>query len=1173
MGKRKTAGASRIHRELTERGYTKDGALLRAVRRRTGEAAAQSGVTRRKFIERVALAGAAIGTPALLAACGGSSDDEAPDGPAPGNERRTLFFNLSHLGSADTTHYLNVAGRKYSLTKVGDQPHVLQQAREGNEFLRAVPDDKITHLVEGAEFASGAVTLAYLTCNEQPDTGTWEMTSLYFNIPPGAAAHAYARARAATPSGALALSGKRRAYGLRAAMTEQDLRDEQALVDSNSHAEALVGLHPDLASIEPNSAAHVHNNYISPDTDTQFLALVLQSMGPAVPPGSANVNGATPWATLRPILDETKSPPVPYKKSDGKLNQYFPDWDPQIDENVAPAIGGVTALVKNDESLGADVTGIGVPTAPIGALAGKLWLRRDGIATVVQGASQARADGTLKFDFLHKNGDAGLQFPDPVTTVLADGRVQVRLDNIFNWFLRFLGVYVRFYDANDNVMPSAGLPPDTIPGQTKVESGLNQTNSLFLGVLPPPYTFLGIPVGPGFVSEAFNIPKGASRVTFILGGMGGNGSDAFEGDPDDYEIVGGLMTFFVNFAMVSFFMAIGTSTIDKDLKVIAGIVSAIASELVAILVAVFDWRNVTAVGVIGLMARMLGVILSVLAGSAKGLFALSAALAAITGTAELIDTIPLAGQVARAVAAFVGGVQLAQSFVETAVSPPVYAYDGALTHDLAVNVGPDPKNNQFPQVPAGYTLYYKASYLFDNGTAHVVPSVVVDPAQTKPIPIKFTGIPRGGQVNISIGFYARKSTTGEGQSDWCAGFGTTGLFDNSVDQAPDITIQQVTIPIQTSTQYLHTRKTTLDAQANHVWANTPNGPRFVPPPGGQEPGLGDFRGITVRQGTSQPPLEGYVGYAWKAYSSSVNDCNAGSPGQLDQLANLNTDAGNAGANAQRGYVNGACGMQSGARLGYSLLGNGLLANLRTPRVPQNFYLDSNTLHIRQVQLDPPAFASPQSGESFGRLNMDSTRLLMHPAGHVVSINSENHKIETLKLPGASVSDAVAARSYRARSYSGQGSRPGLVTSPTAAAISPDGVILVLEGSDGNNRIQAFDLGGNPVQFFTKQSKPYFLQLDATPDAQYLDLAVEFTGYLYVLSKDGSNNHRLDIYHPAQAGTSPICTTHGVNAAKLTVDFWRSVYTLNYEVLLLPSGAIPNLTEPSVSLWVPTPPAI
>jgi hypothetical protein len=208
------------------------------------------------------------------------------------------------------------------------------------------------------------------------------------------------------------------------------------------------------------------------------------------------------------------------------------------------------------------------------------------------------------------------------------------------------------------------------------------------------------------------------------------------------------------------------------------------------------------------------------------------------------------------------------------------------------------------------------------------------------------------------------------------------------------------------------------------------------------------------------------------------------------------------------------------------------------------------------------------------LNFLSDSLLLHPAGHLVSINNVNHKIETHKIPADAMADADAMVHLVAQVKSGKGSRPGLLDSPVASAISPDGVILILEV--GNNRIQAFDLGGNPVRHFLKQSgpntSPYSLTLSQTDPMQgwqYLDLAVEYTGYMYVLSyNQNSFEYRLDIYHPDQADTNPISTTHNINAAKLTVDFWRSVYTLNYEVLQLPGRAAAPLTEPSVSLWTP-----
>jgi hypothetical protein len=527
--------------------------------------------------------------------------------------------------------------------------------------------------------------------------------------------------------------------------------------------------------------------------------------------------------------------------------------------------------------------------------------------------------------------------------------------------------------------------------------------------------------------------------------------------------------------------------------------------------------------------------------------------------ANWIDSVPVAGQIARAFAGVVGAVQLAETSIEVALSPAVYRFDLALTHDLPVKVLPGADG--FPPQAPGYAYYYKVTYLFDEGSAHVLDSVPLDP-QAASIDVLLKGIPRGGKVNIKVGIYARAANVPEGQNDWCAGYASTGPIDNTLDQTQPITITRTKIPIQATTRYLHTRKTTLDAGNRHRWLDSAVAPPFVRPGRGQTPSLGDFRSITVRQATLQPPQAGYVGYSWQAYSSGISGCGSPAPGQFDQMANLNTNALDEGVHAQDGYATGACGLPTGVTVSYDLLDQAGL----------NFYLDTQTGHVRQVQLgNPPGFASVGSGESFGKFNLSSNRVLMHPSGHLFSISNAHHKLERLDLATAPMSDADASFKLIARTFSGLGTRPGLMTSPVAAAISPDGAILVLEGSGSNRRLQAFDVGGNPMPYFKQQARPYFLPLTATAGNEYLDLAVEFTGYLYVLSKDASENHRLDIYHPGQSGTLPICTTQGINAAKLAVDLWRSVYTLNYEMLRLPDGSPPAFTEPSVSLWVPPPP--
>jgi hypothetical protein len=90
--------------------------------------------------------------------------------------------------------------------------------------------------------------------------------------------------------------------------------------------------------------------------------------------------------------------------------------------------------------------------------------------------------------------------------------------------------------------------------------------------------------------------------------------------------------------------------------------------------------------------------------------------------------------------------------------------------------------------------------------------------------------------------------------------------------------------------------------------------------------------------------------------------------------------------------------------------------------------------------------------------------------------------------------------------------------------------------------------------------------------QYLDVAVEPKGYIYVLmvaqaQTQDKPTFMLDIYNPNGSVLLDKPQT-GVNAARLTVDQWRSMFTLNFNVVLGPNGR----TEPGVSAWEPSTPA-
>lgn len=1101
-------------------------------------------IARREFLSRAAAAGMAMGLPPLLSSCGGDSGADAA--PAE-TESRLLFFNLSGSRHIATEHHLNIAGRRFRLTPVAEAPHVLHLARQGNGFLRGVSETSITHHVE-ASLPANAVALGYVSCLEDPAAGTWAMSSLYLSLP-----HSAYEAAATRLRGQNLRSAKRRFYGFPAALGAADLREEAMLVDSHDHASALIGAHAELLSLDPESAAYIHVGHIGPDQTTIHLAATLQARGMATVQQSPGQHNQAGWATLRPLMNDGASPPVPYCKSDGKLNIYLPDWHPDVDIGVARAVMAVHPLVRDDETLGLDAT----PAASAGTRSaqetrGRIWRRRDGFGHVERKTAVA-ADAPAAMTFTSATPEAGLHVTQPGIDGSA-GALSITLGNVENWFLRWLGVWLRFYgtDPNAGPIPAAQLPANTLSTfQGTHPFGSDTVDALFVGTLPPVGSVAGIPYSPGTFSAVIKKPAQAASMEVLYGGLGLSGS---LDDQQRLRLPGENATVFFNYYIVSLFMAAGGSGLEGAGGLFIELCArGIIEELGEIRTAVANNQEISPEALVLAFCKTVFD-----AGTSTLIEQIMQFILVKLTAAAVIDSIPAMGTIARAVSVALDVIDLAETTIEIGLSPPIYRFNLVLTHSLSTVIQPQSLNNapgRFPTTAAGETLYYRVSYMFDYGTPHLMEPVEVQGGSATPITVTLANIPLGGRVNIVIGFYIRKAGTAPGQNDWCAAQGSTGLVDNNGATAPDIHVQDIKKPIQASTIYIHTGKTVLDAGGRHAWQPDPDGsrqPGYLPPPGDQQPSLGGLRDITVRQ-------DRYVGYAWQGYSAGRAGCASNAPGQFDYAANVGVYPGS----AEQGYASTGCGLASGSALGYSLLSD------EAPHV----YLDPDQLYLRPVILGAaPAFPTPAAGLALGRLNLASSGLLLHPSGQVVSINNENSKLEMLRMPAKAVDEASAGRLHLARTYAGAGSRPGLMRAPVAAAVSSDGVILVLEGSDGNNRIQAFDTGGNSVPYFKKQPRPYFLQLPASSNALYLDLAVEYSGYLYVLSRGDNDVHRLDIYHAEQAGAAPICSTVGINAARLAVDFWRSVYTLNYEVLRLPDGNIPaTLTEPSISLWVPPAP--
>ncbi len=1084
-----------------------------------------NGASRREFLGAAAAAGATLAlAPHLESAA------------APATELRTLFFNFSHEDYEGHTYYLVMGKNRYLLAPASASSQALASARQTNRFVQALPTTAITHVLANVQLPANAVQLSYTIKNPNTTTGTWDMSNMYLYVPQTSVSYAYAMASKGLLAGdSLPLSAKRMKYGLTAATSLQDVFDEQDVVDSTDWAKAMVNVHPEMLSADPNSASHIQNNLISA-RDTFQLSQQLEAAGPATPQQFATANNSGGWATLVPYTDDDGVTPLKNTTGNNKgLILYNAQWQPSINTFVAGAMKPTSSAVKNDTTLGTDVSA-GAESLSATNLTGVIWCRNDGITSVTQSPVAAGAlESTPGVNYALSNITPNFNgYSLDANTSVSGDTVTVTL-NFTNWYLRWLGLFIQFYDANGKVVPKSKLPPGI--GDNNAFGLDTQNSEVFIGTITPEFTIFGIPVQASKNAVTFPFPTSVASSANILASGLGLGSHTHQ----DTEFFGIVMTSVFNLSLPALLIAFAIGAqVDVCIKTV--VIPSVNGALI-------EFFNSAAGGTAAQFATIFwrALVKGLLnpAGPLKSLLeSLAAFLAEAEVTTAFEDAIPIVGAILQAIGALGAEAEIAETACEVVLSPWTYAYSLVGTHDLNVTLNPDPGDKGgFPAAAATYTV----TAIFDNGTPHVqnlkMPGETV---KTLP-PVVFQGVPLGGNVTVSVAFYTTDGTlVGHGS--------VTG--SNDVSAAPSITITEVQLPITSATIYHHKQKTTLDAQGNHVWAcaaapPVPSAPSFCQ----SNPGnLCSFRNITVSS-------LGYLGYGWQSYST--DSCNPGGAGQLDQMANIFISNGS-GGNAQNGYAFTPCAIEPGTKLVYDPLG----------RPGLNYYLDTtnNQNLVRQVQLMPPSFANPHENNAWGKFNLNPDDVLLHPAGALVSINSENSRMESLHLPAAPVSDAEAGVSLLANLHGGLGTRPGLFDAPTVTTITSDGVILILES--GNNRIHAVDLASNAVRHFTKQPTPYFLNFSETGGAgtQYLDIAVEFSGLIYVLSSSNSV-YRLDIYDPNQTGTNPLSTTMGFNAAKVTVDYWRNVYSLNYEVLKLPNGSLPSngVTEPSVSQWIPAVP--
>jgi hypothetical protein len=961
----------------------------------------------------------------------------------------------------------------------------------------------------------------------------------------------------------------------------------QAVMDYLSDARALIFHHPDLINNDPGVTGIIDEYMDSPQIDAMFQSVAMQMRVMGQPTETSG------WARLEPFTPE----PNP--------DTHIPDetfYFAQPTLTIIEAAGSVaTAMMKATKN---DVR-----------LEGKKWEQQTGLSVedengpdqlTLAARIQTESGDDWRASLTNTREINGFKIEIPETNS-AEKKVKLKLTN---FYIRYLGAYIRFYDADGNAMSVPEWRSDNFIANLITEVINIQYDDLrFIGQIQPINNIMAIPIAadPGKLEVTIEFPPDAVSASIYGAGLG-TGSNPWPKTP----IVGGILTGVLNLGVPAFMLAFAVAA--QSYKPLYDIIEELSANK-KFVGAVIAGGVVFFGGQFSVGAAHREMDWKAFSTLAKLLFDKAATKALIwveaqTLGGEIVNQIPFAGWIVIAINIATGIAQIAQTIVAVATSPWNIQNQLATSITTNVTLSPDPRHHAFPQAPAGSQASYSVKMIYKDQTRPTVSQTHEVPAgSTAPtLPAAFPNNTLGGQVKFEVSFFI---------DEWVAAKATTGWMQNDESHVSqvDLYLIQYPVPLNDKSVYLHTALLTYQNGA-YVWQPTPTAPtatiaaRNTSSTGNA---ISEWMGLTLSQ------RYGMIGFAWKAAGMGINSCASGQgTGQLFAMQNINIPG--IGMSALK-FPN--CGFDGPTQIVYDPFppkflmqdGQWVLVDGKPVVDPNStllgeYYVDPRKsevslnegggYHMRRVTLDNSTPFDTRSGQlSWGRFAYFPNSVALHPSGNVIGVNTQYKKIQVAKL----VSEGVADKDMPvAEVYAGEAlkrDRRGLLFRPLGVTCAYDGTIFVLEdtksagGAVGLSfivaRVQAFDLYGNPVnRFFDNEGKPSpFLYLSEAPDFNYLDIVAvgdEKMTYLYVLFYTGDGGSPSD-YHMSiyQYGTkapvkNPLVMTDNVAAARIAVDMWHTMYALNYDMVTDGQGhhAGPHnsttgpagRTVPSVSEWLP-----
>ena len=247
-------------------------------------------------------------------------------------------------------------------------------------------------------------------------------------------------------------------------------------------------------------------------------------------------------------------------------------------------------------------------------------------------------------------------------------QVNVTLDN---WYVRYLGIYLQFIGENGVPTPLSQIPEyvngTIIPNHP---SGGDTAFDMFINVLNPEFTILGIPAWPGDTAVIFNVPESATTVRILAGGIG-TGADNYP----ETLLPGAFMTGIMNYGVTALLSALGAAaSVGSIVKSTFEFARALALELVTLLGQAISGNS--AYSAAFWKAQALAFAKWVITREA-GLYVKRLVELVVPAEAEAAaeDSIPIVGWIMLGVSIAAGIANLLETTVEIALSPWTYVND------------------------------------------------------------------------------------------------------------------------------------------------------------------------------------------------------------------------------------------------------------------------------------------------------------------------------------------------------------------------------------------------------------------------------------------------------------------------------------------------------------------